>query len=93
MNWEEIECGMCAHWLHKGRGQGQCRLNPPSVMAMPMQHKISGRMEVNMQAVWPVTAHDEPGCSYGRECTDVPKRDQEIRDAIKSDNANSCIAN
>jgi|WetSurMetagenome_2_1015567.scaffolds.fasta_scaffold1492850_1 hypothetical protein len=52
-------CGNCFHWkaLDK-KGTGQCLCNPPQVVVLPQQDRITGQMSLNVQSIFPPVTVD-----------------------------------
>jgi len=75
-NWKEQNCGSCAHYFQTlVNGQpGQCRANPPtviaiaSIVAQPSFDPATGQagkqqsQQVNIRSMFPPMAADDPGC-------------------------------
>lgn len=48
-------CSNCKFWSPLAGGQGQCRLNPPSVAMLPVPQKLSNQTALQPVSFWPIT--------------------------------------
>ena len=57
---DDMSCLNCAFsvFVSGDNNPGQCRLNPPTVIAIPQSHPVTGQIQIMMQSAFPMVTKD-----------------------------------